>query len=97
MRQIIPICTVITKRHLIRSAIYMHDLQGNDGTLPAPNLLNEYLNYTINCDTIDMGVGDTLWYKIYFINDRSRVIMLDDTVGNGVVHVIDHIIDSPRK
>lgn len=45
----------------------MHDLQGNDGTLPAPNLLNEYLNYTINCDTIDMGVGDTLWYKLYLV------------------------------
>lgn len=97
------VCGIIAKRHLIKAAIYLHDLKEDHGTLPAPNLLNEYLNYTINCDTIDMGEGEFTCLKMYLLNDINdtinitRVIMLDDTVGNGVVHVIDHVIDYTRK
>ena len=49
------------------------------------------------------GEGEFIYRKMYLLNDINdtinitRVIMLDDTVGNGVVHVLDHVIDYTRK
>ena len=90
------LCNIIAKRHLIRSAIYLRNLQEDNGILPVPNLLNEYLNYAILRDTMYMGEGEYLLLTKYLINDHSIVIMVDDTVGNGVVHVLDHVIGSTR-
>lgn len=86
------ICAAIAKRHLIKAAIYLQDIHEDNGTLSTPNLLNEELSYTIVYDSVFSADGDIL-YKKYIINN-SVVIMVDDTVGNGVVHIIDRVIDN---
>ena len=75
-------CDTLAWMHILKVAYFTTDL--SDGSLPTTNLNNRYL--TLTCDTLD-GVAK------YFINS-SQMIARDDSVENGVMHVVDQVITS---
>lgn len=79
------LCDTIAKTHLCIATFFCKDFV--DGPLPAPNLMDRYLVYST-----DSSIVDGKYTVIYRINKTSTLIHRDDTVQNGVVHVIDHVI-----
>lgn len=73
-------CDTMAWMHLFKIAYYTTDL--GDGSLPTTNLNNRYL--TLTCDTLAGNV-------VYHINS-SEMIARDDSVENGVVHIVDQVI-----
>ena len=93
------ICDSIAKTHLCHSTIFCTDMSG-DGALPYPNQLDRYLTYTSYSDTIWTTIGgkDTFEIKLaYRINQQSKITEADDTVQNGVVHIIDKVLRPSNK
>lgn len=86
------ICDSIAKTHLCHSTFFCTDMNG-DGALPYPNQLDRYLTYTSYADTIWTEKKDTFEIKLaYRINQQSKITEADDTVQNGVVHIIDKVL-----
>jgi uncharacterized surface protein with fasciclin (FAS1) repeats len=77
-------CDTIAFTHIIKKAYFTTDL--NDGAIPTQNMNGRYL--TISTDT------DAYQHTTYYINKTARLIMYDDSVENGVVHVSDRVISS---
>lgn len=79
-------CDTIAWNHLIRKVFFMSDVAA--GSLPYVNLLNRFLVVDYVADTLQDGTIRA----VTTINRRSRIIREDDTVQNGVVQVVDHVI-----
>ena len=81
----------IALTHLCSHTFYCSDLI--DGALPYPNMLDRYLIYTTG-ELYDISeAGDTVGRDVaYFINKSSRIVQRDDTVQNGVVHIMTDIV-----
>jgi len=83
-------CDTIAKTHIIASSFYFTDIV--EGALPFPNMLDRYLIYT--CDSII----DTTTIKegekkiVYKINKSAVILESDDTLQNGVMHIVDRVI-----
>ena len=82
----------IALTHLIETTFYCSDLK--DGSLPYPNMLDRYLVYTTG-ELYDINAeGDTIGRDVaYFINKTSRIVQRDDSVQNGVVHIMTDIVE----
>ncbi len=94
-------CDTIAKTHLCGATFFCSDMSG-DGAFPYPNLLDRYLTYysfpdstpTLNAD------GDTIAWKTklgFKINQEARIIESDDTVQNGVVHIVGSVVQPSNK
>ncbi len=81
----------IALTHLCSHTFFCSDLI--DGALPYPNMLDRYLVYTTG-ELYDINAeGDTIGRDVaYFINKTSRIVQRDDTVQNGVVHIMTDIV-----
>ena len=79
-------CDTIARTHLMANAFYLADVI--EGALPYPNMLDRYLIYT--CDsTLDENGEKKVVYKI---NRVTTILEKDDTLQNGVMHVVDRVI-----
>lgn len=86
------ICDSVAKTHLCHSTFFCTDMNG-DGALPYPNQLDRYLTYSSFADTIWTENRDTFKIELkYRINQQSKIVEPDDTVQNGVVHIIDKVL-----
>lgn len=91
------ICDSIAKTHLCYSTFYCSDMSG-DGAFPYPNLLDRFLTYFSFPDTIWSEDLDTFTVKLAFkVNQQSRIVEADDSVQNGVVHIIDKVLRPSNK
>ena len=79
-------CDTIARTHLIADAFYLADIV--EGALPFPNMLDRYLIYT--CDSTETAEGDNK--VIYKINRSAIFLERDDTLQNGVMHIVDRVI-----
>ncbi|MCQ2076995.1 MAG: fasciclin domain-containing protein [Bacteroidaceae bacterium] len=77
-------CDTIAWNHIIKKAFFTTDL--SDGNFPMANMNDRYL--TFSCDNDSVNDGNIA----YYVNKLSRIVVRDDSVENGVVHTIDHII-----
>lgn len=77
-------CDTIAWNHIIKKSYFTTDL--NDGNFPTANMNDRYL--TFSCDS-DANNGNNI---IYFVNKTAQLIVRDDSVENGVVHTLDHVI-----
>lgn len=77
-------CDTLAWNHIIRNAYFTTDL--TDGNIPMANMNDRYLTYSCDSDV----VNDNL--VRYFINKQSQLIARDDSVENGVVHTLNHVI-----
>ena len=79
-------CDTIVRTHLIDKTLFLTDQ--TVGGLPTVNRLNRYLVMSYREDTLSNGIIKPR----PVINRESEVIAGDDTVQNGVVHVVDNVI-----
>ena len=85
-------CDTIAATHIIEQSFFTTDF--SDATLPTMNMLDRYL--TITCYEDTTAATDEVPIA-YFINSDSRIIQRDDSVENGVVHTVDHVINSTTE
>lgn len=91
------ICDSIAKTHLCYTTFYCSDMSG-DGAFPYPNMLDRFLTYYSFPDTTWSENLDTFSVKLAFkVNQQSRIIEADDSVQNGVVHIIDNVLRPSNK
>lgn len=79
-------CDTIAKTHLCNATFFCKDLQ--DGAFPYPNLLDRYLTYSTDSAINENGAFEV----VYKVNTLSSIIERDDTVTNGVVHIVDRVV-----
>ena len=79
-------CDTIARTHLINTVLYLSEQ--SEGGLPSVNQLNRFLVLGYVADTLDNGIIKPR----ATINRNSVVLKGDDTVQNGVVHVVDNVI-----
>ena len=80
-------CDTITFNHIIEQEFFTTDF--NDGTYPVMNMLDRPL--TVTCDSDTLSVPGEVRLGVY-INKTSRMIQMDDSVENGVVHTMNRVI-----
>jgi len=79
-------CDTIARTHIVAATMFTTDL--TEGALPYPNMLDRYFTYT--CDSTVDETGDMK--VVYRINKKSILVERDDTLQNGVLHVVDQVI-----
>ena len=80
-------CDTIAFTHIIEQEYFTTDY--NDGTYPVMNMLDRPL--TVTCDSDTLSVPGEVRLAIY-INKTSRMLQMDDSVMNGVVHTMSKVI-----
>lgn len=77
-------CDTLSWNHIINEAFFTTDLA--DGNIPVANMNERYLTFSCDSDAVNNG------NVAYFVNMSSKLIIRDDSVENGVVHTLDHVI-----
>lgn len=80
--------TAIAKSHIIGKKFLTHDM--STGYLSHSNMYDRKIQVTIGQE-YDSTRGDSV--TVYRLNTLSRIIAANDTVTNGVVHTIDHVLE----
>lgn len=79
------VCDTLARTHIIKKgAFYTTDI--GEGEFPEPNMCDDVVSMSL--DTIN-STEQTI---NYFINKNSRLVEYDDSVTNGVVHIVDRMI-----
>ena len=80
-------CDTLARTHIIKKgAFFTTDI--SEGALPELNMDDAYIVLSSDSDVTNNNK------LVYYINKNSRVIERDDSVTNGVVHVINNTISS---
>ena len=80
-------CDTLARTHIIKKGeFYTTDLA--EGALPELNMDDAYIVLSSDSDVTNTNK------LIYFINKNARMIEFNDSVTNGVVHVLDNVITS---
>lgn len=78
--------------HLCNRTFYCSQFAG-DGVFQYPNMLNRYLSYYSYADTVrDENDSITMIQSVFKINHVSQIDVPDDSVENGVVHIIRDVL-----
>lgn len=78
-------CDTIAQTHILNQAYFTTDLV--EGAFPSPNRLDRYLTFSCDSDTLD---NNKLFYRV---NKTARMLQRDDTVQNGVMQIVDRVIE----
>ena len=78
-------CDTIARTHIIRDGAYF-TTDVIEGDLPKMNMLDAMLVWSTDSDVVNDN------RLIYYVNSNSRMLEYNDSVTNGVVHVVDHVI-----
>ena len=80
-------CDTLARTHIIKQgAFFTTDL--SEGALPELNMADSYIVLSSDSDVTNENK------LIYYINKNSRVVEYNDSVTNGVVHVLNNVISS---
>lgn len=77
-------CDTIASTHLIDQIYYTTDMV--EGSFPSTNRLDRYLTFSCDSDTLNSNK------IIYYINKTARMVERDDSVQNGVVQIVDRVV-----
>lgn len=78
-------CDTLAWNHIIdEKAYFTTDL--SDGNIPSANMNGRYLTFSSDSDAMNSN------NVTYYINQSCRLVVRDDSVENGVVHTLDHVI-----
>ncbi len=83
-------CDTIAFTHILTHQFYCKDL--SDGALPYSNMMDRYLVYVTDSARTDDGK-----YKVVYRINQSYIEEMDDSVQNGVVHVIAQALNPSNK
>jgi uncharacterized surface protein with fasciclin (FAS1) repeats len=82
----LPVCDTLARTHIIKTqAFFTTDI--SEGSL-GMNMAETYITLSITSDTISNAV-------IHYANKIARMVEFDDSVTNGVVHIVNNTI--PRS
>ena len=79
-------CDTISWTHLVKSTLFIKDIP--EGSFPMVNMNDRFL--MLSFDSLSSSDGSTRLR--YCINKNSHIIEADDTVSNGVVHIVDGVV-----
>lgn len=78
------VCDTLARTHIIKDkAFFTTDV--SEGSL-GMNMAETYINLSINTDATNHNA------VAHFANKVARMVEFDDSVNNGVVHIVNHII-----
>ena len=78
-------CDTLARTHIIRNgAFFTTDVP--EGAMPSLNMEDSYIVLSSDSDVYNNNE------LIYYINKTARMIQYDDSVTNGVVHVVNNVI-----
>lgn len=80
-------CDTIAMQHLVEETFYTSQVNSGD-LLPFPNLLDYYMLYSCRSETDEFGTTR----PVYMINNMADLISANDTMQNGVVHVVSNVV-----
>ena len=78
------ICDTLSRTHIVSDKAYFTTDMGDE--VSPVNMNDNYINMTSDSDVVNNNA------LVFYVNEKSRLIQRDDSVTNGVVHVIDHVI-----
>lgn len=78
----------IAKSHIIEEEYLTSDL--STGYLDHANMYDRKIQVSVG-KAYDQTVGDSV--TAYYFNGKSRIVHANDTVSNGVVHTINHVLE----
>ncbi len=78
-------CDTIVRTHIIKKGAFFTTDVG-EGRMPEMNMIDGYIELTSDSDKMNNNA------LIYYINKNARMVEYDDSVTNGVVHVINNVI-----
>ena len=82
-------CDTLARTHIVQDKAYFTTDMG--GQVNPVNMNDDYIVMTSDSD---VNNNNSL---LIYVNKNSRIIMKDDSVTNGVVHVIDHVISASSQ
>lgn len=82
----LEMCDTLSRIHIIKTGAYFTTDMG-DNVSPA-NMNDDYIVMTSDSDVYNNNA------LLVYVNKNSRIIQKDDSVTNGVVHVVDRVIKS---
>ncbi len=82
-------CDTLARTHIVQDKAYFTTDMG--GEVPPVNMNDDYIEMTSDSDVVNNNA------LLIFVNKNSRIIQKDDSVTNGVVHVIDHVINASNQ
>lgn len=78
-------CDTLARTHIVKDgAYYTTDI--SEGALPKLNMVDAYIVLSSDSDVYNNNA------LVYYINKNARVLEYDDSVTNGVVHVLEDVI-----
>jgi uncharacterized surface protein with fasciclin (FAS1) repeats len=79
------VADTLARTHIVKKgAFFTTDI--GEGTLPELNMLDAYLELTLGNDA---GNNNAV---VYYVNSTARMVEYDDSVTNGVVHIVSSMI-----
>lgn len=76
-------CDTLSWNHILAATYFTTDLA--DGNIPTENMNGRSLTFSCDSNSADGNVR-------YYVNIASRLVVRDDSVENGVVHTLNHVI-----
>ena len=83
------LCDTISRTHIVQDKAYFTTDMG--GEVPPVNMNDDYIEMTSDSDVYNNNA------LLIYVNKNSRIIQKDDSVTNGVVHVVDHVIHTSNQ
>ena len=82
-------CDTLARAHIVQDKAYFTTDMG--GEVAPVNMNDDYIQMTSDSDVYNNNA------LLIYVNKNSRIIQKDDSVTNGVVHVIDHVINASNQ
>ena len=81
---------MLARTHIIlKGAFFTTDV--SEGAMPELNMNDAFITLSSDSDVYNHNA------LVYYVNTSARIIERDDSVTNGVVHVVDNIISASNK
>ena len=82
-------CDTLSRAHIVQDKAYFTTDMG--GEVAPVNMNDDFIEMTSDSDVTNNNA------LLVYVNKNSRLIQKDDSVTNGVVHVIDHVIKASSQ
>jgi len=84
------VCDTIARTHIIKKgAFFTTDIV--EGNLPERNMLDRYVGWVGKTDSLNDN------RLVYYVNTNARMTEFDDSVTNGVVHIIENVVTASNN
>jgi len=76
------VCDTLVRMHIVKEGAYFTTDIG-EGSLPSMNMADSWIELKLDSDVMNNNA------ILYYVNNTSRMVEYDDSVTNGVVHIVN--------